>query len=198
MNTGKEMLLTVLLAMPFTALAGPFGLEKGMTLEEVKKITNLNEVNPYIYRTSYLPKEHPVFTNYILTIHPEKGLCSISSTSERMSLEKVKFEFFTIRELISSKYGKGLEKDNDFDDKYTARGNDELWMLKKRTLRPTTTWINHPLYQKELPQDIYMITLSINHSETEVGNTFLGLHYQLEKNCLLTTQNKEKPDNSIF
>ena len=196
MNIGTKIILTILLSIPLTAMAGPFGLYEGMTLKDLKKITELQKINQYIYYTDKLPNGHPSFENYILSIHPEKGLCSISAISNHMEINKAKNEFFKIRELLISKYGKGQDYQNDFDDRYT-KSNNEIQLLNDRIIRPSITWINHPLYHN-LPKNIFMIRLSINPTEDESQKTFLGLDYQLEKECLLKQENNSNKDNSML
>ena len=62
------------------AMAGPFGLNMGMSLKEIggkpKKIANGK------YEIVDIPKPHSAFESYIVQVSPKSGLCWIKAISK--------------------------------------------------------------------------------------------------------------------
>ena len=62
-NSGKRLIVAFGIGlMSSLAVAGPFGLEKGMTLKQIGGTSK--QVKPGIYRVSTVPKPHSAFEGY--------------------------------------------------------------------------------------------------------------------------------------
>ena len=146
----KKTVLYVLVATVAAAFAGPFGLEMGMTLEEVQQACG-GRAPEYISDIRYQiepVKKHPSFSTYIAWIDPINGLCFIRANSEEIDSnntgDQVKNEFYKVEAALSKLYGKGrltneLTRDCVFTDEgywfYTLRSGERKleaqWFPKK-------------------------------------------------------------------
>lgn len=106
------MLLISLSLTSLTAHSGPFGLDMGMSLDELSKKMELkphgNEKQNYVFNATTVPNPHPDFNRYVLVISPEHGLCSIAAVSNPVKTDggmEVRNRFSDIEEELSAKYG---------------------------------------------------------------------------------------------
>lgn len=136
----KKVILTILMFF-FTfsiAFAGPFGLSKGMSVEEVSKLseegyepTNPDNDDRYIF----IPKKkHELFKVYIAFIDKTKGLYGIRAATEEIKTTdygtEVQVSFYKIVERLSKIYGKP-KITNKIDSNYYWK-KDEYWLKSLR------------------------------------------------------------------
>ena len=111
------MLCFLALCLSKSSFAGPFGLEGGMTKEEIiaivgkdslKEATTMPE-NWYIL-VNKLPRPHPLFETCRMAIDPDLGLVKLVVRSSVIKTniygDEIKLKFIEIREALNSKYGK--------------------------------------------------------------------------------------------
>ena len=161
------------------AIAGPFGLEMGLTYEVLNKSLALKKFDQFIYVTKTVPNSHPAFTNYMLVITPKHGLCKISASTDNIRTsvygDELRQKFDDIESAISQKYGKG--KKYDFLRVGSIWDEQRDWMMalhkEERTLREY--WTTKEL---KLPDAIYGITLEAAAPST--GSGYIRLAYQFE------------------
>lgn len=115
-----------------STFAGPFGLDMGMTLEEVSGVCERKPT--YIADDRYYikpQKAHPLFEGYVVWINEEYDLYYIKGRSKEIRTNgygtEVKQEFAKLLSPLERKYGKfnhtdKLAKDTPFRD-------DKYWMM---------------------------------------------------------------------
>lgn len=129
LNLMQSLLVFLLSFFSFQVLAGPFGLEQGMTLEQIKKITILEKGDfNYIYLAKQLPKGSDEVFGYVFTITPKTGLCRIVTVSQGISVspdgKELINEFNAYAKVLSKKYG-------DSSKKFDYLKVDSIWTGKK-------------------------------------------------------------------
>lgn len=123
-------IFTLLFVYSFSVFAGPFGLDMGMTLEEVAEACGENEPK-YISDDRYYiqpVKSHPLFEGYVVWISEAEGLYYIKGISREIQANsygtEVKQEFARLLSPLERKYGTfakidKISKDSLFqDEKY--------------------------------------------------------------------------------
>lgn len=97
----------IMLALPISAVAGPFGLERGMTLSDLGEYTESIVPGKYILET--VPNPNPAFEEYIVEIGPDTGLCWIKAIGETITTNpygaELKTEFSKLQKIVESIYG---------------------------------------------------------------------------------------------
>lgn len=114
----------ILLLISIDALAGPFGLEKGMSLKQLSKIMKVKNVNnTYTYRTNKVPKPYNDVESYQLYISPREGLCGIRAISKTINTsaygDDLLYKFNKVEAALISKYGAS--------DSYDYLKEDSIW-----------------------------------------------------------------------
>lgn len=126
-------IFTLLFFYSLSVFAGPFGLDMGMTIEDVTKACGGNEPE-YISDDRYYiqpVKSHPLFEGYVVWISETKGLYYIKGISREIRTNdygtEVKQEFARLLSPLERKYGTfakidKISKDSLFqDEKYWMR-----------------------------------------------------------------------------
>lgn len=75
----KAILAATSMILSCGVLAGPFGLEQGLTLEELNVTPSPFAAGKYVLID--VPKPNPAFDQYIVQIGPQTGLCWIKAIS---------------------------------------------------------------------------------------------------------------------
>lgn len=97
-----------LLAVGQAAVAGPFGVDMGMKVEELGEPESILSTGYYHFAT--LPKSHPAFEGYVVQATPEQGICWIKAvgldipTNEDGSELRAGFEEMRVK--LQRVYGK--------------------------------------------------------------------------------------------
>lgn len=158
----KKNLLTVLfLFLPIAIFASPFGLEKGMSLEEIEAVCNGNEsvkVEDEVYLVKPL-KSHPLFQYYAVYVNEKVGLYQIRAISDNITTNKYGTElqnaFNDLKDRIGKTYGRPKVINENRSDSYYQQ--DEYWFYTlhdgSRTL--AAIWGEN----KELSDDLVSIVL---------------------------------------
>lgn len=113
----KKLLCGVfLLVVTFPAYSGPFGLEMGQKIDDLKKIMDLkqNENNSGWYHTSTVPLPYADFEEYVLSVLPEEGLCNVAGMSGPIKTDDNGVQFIKkysrLESLLITKYGKPFHR----------------------------------------------------------------------------------------
>lgn len=106
----RKIIVVAALFAAFGAIAGPLGLNKGMTLEELKKQGAFISGNePFVYTAKTIASGHPDFELYSVLLTPEQGLCKIQAAGKNIDTSSFGSELQEKhRELVgalSKKYG---------------------------------------------------------------------------------------------
>ena len=158
-----------------SAAAGPFGLEMGMSLDQLG-ITEKKATGGYTF--PQVPQPHPAFSKYAGTVSPREGLCIVLARTPLLQTEiygeMLQLEFHKLRERLEKVYGKHYV----FDDlRAGSRWNQPRhWMMallqKERTL--SATWSEEK--GSSLPADIEKIGLFAVARSRDAG--YVGIRYQ--------------------
>lgn len=128
--------------------AGPFGLEMGMTLEEVKEACS-----SYIYSISsvkdmyeiYPEKAHSSFDKYYAYIDEKYGLYAVMAVTESIASDdygtEVKERFYGIVASLSGKYGNPYVIDEIVDtSSYYTKDNDWVTAMRDGARKLEAYW----------------------------------------------------------
>ena len=100
-------LLAVLSLTPGSSIAGPFGLEQGMTLSDLGNATE--SIVPGKYRLDTVPNPNPAFEEYIVQVGSNSGLCWIKAISADIDTNpygaELKADFNTMKGIVEDIYG---------------------------------------------------------------------------------------------
>jgi hypothetical protein len=161
-------------------VSGPFGLHRGMTLEQVIQIVGKGAVKETkrddAVQLSTVPKPHSAFEFYVLIFSPKDGLLKIGAIGHDINTngfgEAVHDSFVEIRDAISQTYGQP-EHNFDFLQSGSIWKEPEDWMMgllkEERTL--AANW------RTALPNRINLILLEAKASSTEKGYLSLGYEF---------------------
>lgn len=93
--------------------AGPFGLTKGMTLDQID--VHAQQIDHGVYATQKIPNPHSSFKRYALVIGPSAGLCKVKAISKSIATDssgdQLRQEFEKTRGRLEKIYGKGETRD---------------------------------------------------------------------------------------
>ena len=161
-------------------IAGPFGLRRGMTQEQVIQIVGkgaAKETKGDTLQVWTVPRPHPAFEFYLLIFSPKDGLLKISAYGNDIKTNgfgaSVRTSFIEIRDAISQTYGQP-EFTSDFLRSGSIWKEPEDWMmglLKEERILAA-------LWEKALPNRIHGIGLEAVALSTEEG--FLRLGYEFD------------------
>ncbi len=106
----RKIIFAAALCAVFGAIAGPLGLNKGMTLTALKKKGSFTpDSQQFFYTAKTLTNGHPGFDHYTVILTPENGLCKIIAFGKDFETSaygtELKERFKGIIIAISGKYG---------------------------------------------------------------------------------------------
>ena len=108
-NVKKVVMFSILLLCCVVLFAGPFGLEMGWTIDEVKSNgaeVFFNQGDVYIIKP---PKVHNSFDIYFVEVSPDFGVYRISAMAENIETssngDKLLSEYNKIKDHLSMSYG---------------------------------------------------------------------------------------------
>lgn len=143
--------VAILLMVSTAAFAGPFGLEMGMSLDEVKAACDgkrpvLVDDNAYMIQPA---KSHPLFEQYIVRIVPEKGLSAIIAIGYEQTVCKygteLKDSFYDMIDRLAKTYGEPEIFDETKPGLNKIWASEEYWMytLHNGSRRLEAVWTHN-------------------------------------------------------
>jgi len=195
----KILVTVILVVASFSAVAGPFGLSKGMTLEEVKKYgAFVSGDSPFTYTAKTLSNGHPDFEIYSIILTPQQGLCKIQAAGKDVKTSsfgsELKEKHNDLVKALSNKYG---SPGNNFDFLRTGSiwKDPQDWMMallkKERTL--ASYW--SPPERTNLPDSVLSIQLEAAASSGSTGYIRLGYEFDNLDACIAVL--KEKKNSNL-
>jgi len=113
MGSRSNAIVVAILFLSFATVganAGPFGLEMGMTLEQIESLTGVKPVS--LDNSTYnisVPKPHSMFEQYVARISPTLGLYWIKAVGHDISTSgygsEVRSAFNDLRRSLETTYG---------------------------------------------------------------------------------------------
>jgi hypothetical protein len=185
-NMRNKMLLAFLLASPFVVNAGPFGLEMGMSLEELKKQMSLHQITTYGYATFAPPHPHPRIISYVLAVTPDHGLCWVTGSSNVSSVSvygtELIEEFESFEKALTQKYGKAADRFDFLKAGSIWRASNE-WMiaLNKRERTLSSYWISNK--KNKLLDNISLISIEAEADDQNSGSITITYEFNNWKQC---------------
>lgn len=180
------------------AIAGPFGLMQGMSLDTLKKQgTFVQEPSePYFYTSKSLTNGHPDFESYTVILTPQDGLCKIGANGKNISTSvygsELVSEFKNVTSALTSKYGTP-ENIFDFLRSGSIWKDNKYWMIsllkKERVL--LTSWTS----KNELPDSLKAISVTTIALDASTG--FLQLSYEFKNTSSCLKIVKEKQNSNL-
>jgi len=189
----QSLLIFMLSFFSFQVLAGPFGLEQGMTLEQIKKITKLEEGVKFNYAATTLPKGSDAIVLYILVVTPTEGLCRIVAVTRDVPTspngKELRDEFDSYAKVLSEKYGPASEKYNFLHADSIWEGS-KYWMRSLSVSERTLTHFWQTKKAKKLPDSISFITLkaTVGADEISPGRLVIGYEFNNFDKCSNTME----------
>lgn len=180
---------------PTGALAGPFGLDKGMSLEQLKKqgIFVPTKVR-FVYQARKLAKGHPDFEMYSALVSPQHGLCKITAIGNDVVTNvfgnQLEQKFKDITRAITRKYG-SASNEFDFLQSGSIWKDPQDWMMglvkKERVL--ASFW--KASETTDLPDALSIIAVKANPLSSSKGYISLVYEFDNMDACIGTVESIE-------
>lgn len=174
---------------------GPFGLQMGMSLDELRKVTTVTPRADYpgVYLADSLPRGHPEFVQYLLVLNDSLGLCRIAALGKTYDDNdfgtQIQRRFSAIADAVTSRYGKA--KRYDFLKAGSIWKADRYWMmgLLKKERYLSAYWSRE--HGSSLPPEIASVALEAN--ATSPSQSYLTLNYEFSNfdSCQAAMQAKQ-------
>ena len=163
---------------------GPFGLQMGLTKQNVEDMTGVtltaipNSLN--IYTTKVVPKTHYAFETYILLISPKVGLCRIRALSGDINTDSyglaLKSKVKDIAESLTANYGKGKATDVLLPGSlWKEPGDWMIGLLKKNAISVLTG----KRKDKPFKNDLQGIMLEATAVNSGIGSVYLQYDFKM-------------------
>ncbi len=191
----KIFVTIILFIASFPAVAGPFGLSKGMTLEEAKKYGDFVSGNsPFVYTAKTLAGGHPDFESYSIILTPQQGLCKIQASGKDVNTsafgDELKAKHIEFVKALSNKYG-SPGNNYDFLRLGSIWKDPQDWMMallkKERTL--ASYWSSPE--RTNLPDSLLSIELVTAALSGSKGYLRLSYEFNNLDACLLVLNAKK-------
>lgn len=191
----RKIIVAAAFFAAFGAIAGPLGLNKGMTLEELNKHGSFTPVprHQFVYESKNLTNGHPDFQSYTALVTPAHGLCKIMATSRNIESSsygtEIEEKFKDLISALTGKYG-APGKQHNFLKQGSIWNEPKYWMMgllkKERIL--SAFWL--PPENSNLPDSlttIYVQTVALSRS-----HGFIELNYEFDNvsECIDTVKAK--------
>lgn len=156
--------------------AGPFGLSKGMTLDQID--FNAQQIDHGVYATQKIPNPHSSFKRYSLVIGPTTGLCKVRAVGKSITTnpsgDQLRKEFINMRGRLEKIYGKGETQDFVEAESRWKDPAHFMMSLKEKDRMLATIWIDEDISGFEA--DIESVSLRAFPMRSDRG--FLILEYE--------------------
>lgn len=177
---------------PAAALAGPLGLIKGMTLEQIKKQGNFVPTKTrFVYQAKALAKGHPDFESYSVLVSPQHGLCKITAIGTDVVTNvfgnQLERKFKDIAGAITRKYG-APGSEFDFLQSGSIWKEPQDWMMglvkKERVL--ASFWAAPK--NTDLPDALSVIAVKANPLSSSKGYITLVYEFDNVDECISSVE----------
>lgn len=165
------------------AMAGPFGLDMGMTLKDIggkpEKVANGK------YRLSSVPKPHSAFEAYIVQVSPKGGLCWIKAIGKDVPTSaygiELKSAFNDMKGKLEKAYGKHETIDLLMTGSIWNEPNDFMMAMIKKERILLAVWNNEK--GSTLVDNIKQVGLIASPSGQNKGYISIVYSFDNEKAC---------------
>lgn len=189
----KFLLVTFIGLLSSILYAGPFGLEKGMNLEQVKTACGGREPI-YVDENIYIiipVKPHPDFVKYIAWIDETEGLYYIKAFGKDIKTNGYGIEireiFNSVKQTLIKNYGDCEIVDFLLPDSYWDDGDDWMYSISKKERYFFAAWTQKK--STNLPENIEGIYLSVDADSSYAG--YVLLEYEFSNNIIVNEKLKK-------
>jgi hypothetical protein len=163
--------------------AGPFGLEMGMTIQQIGG--NPQQVAPGKYKTTVVPKPHSSFESYVLEVGPHSGLCWIKGIGKNVSTSQFGVELHGAFDELKGKLDQvyGTSKVADYLLPGSMWTEPQYWMmgLLKKDRSLVAFW--NASSGAKLPEGLKVVALMTSPINTNTGFVSVEYAFTNEKAC---------------
>jgi len=164
------------------AFSGPFGVEFGMTLEQIKQISKTEPIN--IENDYYLitpPNTHDQFEFYLVCINPKYGVYIIKAISKDINSNAqgtaLKSRFNELVSTVEKTYGKYKKEDFAIQGSYWGKQPDYyMYALSKEERVLMASWGKKE--GSKLPPEILAIYVEAQATDSSTGYLIIEYYSQ--------------------
>lgn len=160
------------------AMAGPFGLEMGMSLKDIGG--KPEKVASGKYKLSSVPKPHSAFEAYIVQVSPKHGLCWIKAIGKDIRTSayglELKSAFNEMKGKLEKSYGKNETIDRLMPGSIWKEPNDFMMGMIKKERFLMSCWDSEK--GSTLTEHIKQIGLMAHPSSQDKG--YLTIEYSFD------------------
>ena len=182
-------------------VAGPFGLEMGWDIDQVKEsgaviLDSYDSNDGTIAYAINPPKKHSSFSSYIVLISDKYGLYQISAESDSIYTAgngyQIKSEFYSIYDQLVKSYGDGILIDKLAEGSIWDEPED--WMMGLKTLDRTLSaiWLGPDI---NTDKQIALLSLDAEAEYSDTGR--ISISY-FSDNAFTIEQEKEAQEASVL
>lgn len=177
--------------------AGPFGLDMGMPLDELRRHGVLTPGKlPNSFETRHLKNGHPDMEAYQFLVSPKTGLCKIQAFTKDVTTSaygsEIRSRFAEFRDSMARKYGSPKIYDFLKSKSIWNEPNDWMMGLLKRERVLSAFW---DAQQSPLPDNLAMI--SIEASASGSGKAYLALAYEFRNADQCIDEANERKNSTL-
>lgn len=159
---------------------GPFGLEKGMTLEQIA--AGPGEIAPGVYSLNSVPKPHSAFETYVAKVGQKSGLCLLKGIGRDISTnvygEQLEGEFNKLKDRLQEIYGTPKVTDMLYAGSIWDEPKDWMMALVQQERVLQAVW-----EPKSNVGGLEMIGLAAKPNGTDSGYLILEYHFTNKTEC---------------
>lgn len=175
---------TLLLALGLSdqAIAGPFGLEKGMTL---KQLGSTQPLSPGKYEVTSVPRAHSAFESYVVQVGPQAGLCWVKAVGHHVRAGayglELKTRFTEMKTRLEQLYGTPEVFDRLLPGSVWNEPRDWMMGLIKKERVLAAIWSEKS--KATLPADLRSVGLSADAISSDSGVIAVEYTFTNKKEC---------------
>jgi len=177
------------------AVAGPFGLEKGMSLNAIGG--KPEQIALGKYKLTDVPTPHSAFEAYIVQIAPKSGLCWVKAIGKDVATSsygsELKSEFRKMEEKLGSSYGQHKTLDTLLPGSIWNEPNDWMMGLIKKERILAAVW--EAKDGSSLPPDLQSIALYASPYAQDKG--YISIEYTFINEDACESELAAKEDGAL-
>ena len=163
--------------------AGPFGLEMGMTIDQIDK--NAKQISSGKFKTDIVPKPHSSFEAYVLQFSSNTGLCYIKAVGKTFSVNSYGAElesvFTGLKDKLDTVYGKSKLLDALMPKSIWNEPNDWMMGLYKKERLLAAEWNTGT--GAKLPEHLSTIVMMAHAMGTDKGWVSVDYKFNNHHSC---------------
>lgn len=176
----------VLLLIASNVVAGPFGLEMGMSLNDLRRVANPTPgKQPNVWHLTKVPVPHDAFEFYSVNLAPGVGICSITAYGQTVKTsvygDTIRREFSSLEDALTEKYGKNRKFDFLRKGSIWKEPNDWMMGLLKGERNLTAFW--GPENGSKMSDEVVSIQLKAEALNAESGFVTAVYVFSIAQKC---------------